>query len=183
MFVGDMCKEKWFIEGIAPRKYTPLINVEIRKATFEDLDKFSKIAPGKRLKRFKDWYRKGYECFIALKDGEIIYYQWLAFSDFYHQGLNMNLKIQEDEVYPIDVYTLPEYRMKNLHLAVDSQLFEYCRDRKRYRLIATASPEQFPLFQIMYKRSGLGHVYPVKSITYIRTLWMKKHKIREFTVS
>lgn len=179
VFAGDMRKEKWFIEGKGPTKHHSFIDVEIRRATKEDLDKFSEIVPKKKLKKFKNWFRNNHICFIALKDGKIIYYQWLAFSNFYNPYINKEFELQKDEVYPIDLFTLPEYRMKNLHLAVDSQVFTYCKDMMRFKLLATASPDKFPMFQIMYKRAGWGNVYPLRSITYMRVLGIKKHKIKK----
>ncbi len=179
VFAGDMHNEKWFVEGREPVKHSPYIDVEIRKAGPDDLEKFSKILPVKRLKMFAEWFKKGHEAFIALKDGEIVYYQLLAFSDFYHRYIEMEFKIKEDEVYPIDVYTLPEYRMKNIHLAVDSLLFAYCKSIKRYKLVATASPDKFTLFQVMYKRGGLCTVHPIRSIVYTKVLGLKYHKVKE----
>jgi len=180
-FSGDMHKEQWYIEGRDPQAHTPLVDVEIRRATRDDLPRFSRILSKKRLRKFEEWFDKGYDAFVALSAGEIVYYQWLAFRDFYHPWIEMEFKIGENEVYPVDVYAVPGYRMKNLHLAVDSMLFRYCRDRNRYRLVATASPDKFRLFQLMYKRGGLGTVHPVRSITYLRIMGFKKHRIRELT--
>ncbi len=179
-FSGDMHKEKWYLEGKDPKEHTPLVDVEIRRATRDDLSRFSRILSKRRLRQFEEWFDKGYVAIIALNDGEIVYYQWLAFSDFYLPWIAMEFKIGENEVFPIDVYAVPGYRMKNLHLAVDSMLFRYCRDMNRYRLVATASPDKFRLFQMMYKRGGLGTVHPVRSITYFRIMGFKKHRIKEF---
>ncbi len=181
MFVGDMTKEKWFKRGNLPPKYDPPIDVEIRRATIDEIDKFKEIVSRRKIKKFRAWFKKGYDPFVALYNGKIIYYQWLAYSDFYDPFAGMTLKPNHDEVVPVDVYTVQEFKFKDIHLSANYRTVVHCKKIGRYKMIALSTPERFPLLKLLYERTKFAHVYPVKRIAYYRLFKViKMHKATDF---
>ena len=180
MFVGDMTESEWYKRGELPPKYKPLIDVEIRQGTVDDLDKFKGVVSRKKIRTFRDWFNKGYDLFVVLHKGRIIYYHWLCFSEFYNSWLGLNVKPEDDETIPVDLYNDPEFRMKKIHLAVEHELVLHCKGKGKYKMKAFCLAENFPLLKLMYKKSKFSDIYPLKKIVYRRFLgFIKSHTFKD----
>ncbi|MBE9531543.1 MAG: hypothetical protein IME98_01920 [Proteobacteria bacterium] len=176
IFCGDMTTEQWFKNGDAPPKYSPTIDAEIRIGSIDDLDKFNGVVSQKKIELFREWFKRGYDLFLAIHNGKVVYYQWLAYSDFYDAWNGIMFSPAPDEVVPVDIYTVPTFKNKNLHLAADSLTIAHCKEIGRYKMIAITSPEKFPLLKIMYKRTKFAGVHPIKRGVYYKYLnCIKRH--------
>ena len=180
MFCGDMTKEEWYQKGGSPPKFEPSLDVEIRLATLDDLDMLRGVVSGKKLKKFIDWFHRGCDLFIAIYENKVIYYQWLAYSDFYDPWSGLTLKPADDEVIPIDIYTLPEFKFNDVHLAANYRTIVHCRNKGKYKMISLCKPEKFPLLKLLYQRTKFAEVTPLKHIAYRRFFgFLKRHTFND----
>lgn len=179
LFGGDMTMETWFEQGGPSDEYNSLVDIEIRLGTVEDLCAFEEFMPKKKIRRFKDWFEKNYLVFVGIHKGRVVYYQWLILSDFYDPFSGLTLRPSCDEIIPMDLYTVPEFRFKNIHKVALREMTLYCKSIGRYKMKAICKAEQFPLFQILYRRMKFAEIYPLQTITYKKYFsFFKRHTIK-----
>ncbi len=184
MFTGDMTSEEWFRHNGEPPKYKPKSDVEIRLGTEDDIERLEESLPARKIKKFRRWFKDGNDLFVGLHNGRIVYYQWLMYRDFYDPFAGMVIKLKEDEVLPVDVYTAPDFRFKDIHLAANYMTITRCKELGRHKMVALSTPEKFPLLKLWYKKTGLGHIRPLKHIVYHRLFkFIKLHSVKNIEES
>ena len=89
----------------------PTIDVTFREATIEDLDKFKGIVSEEKYKLIGERLKsKDYECIIILHKGKIVFYVWMSFIETFSTVALITVKLDENEVYNFDYYTMLQYR-------------------------------------------------------------------------
>ena len=107
----------------------PKIKVTIRTALKEDLDKFKGIVNERKMKLFKERFKKDRICFIALYQEKIAYFGWISFDDEYESIFQIKVRVENQEAYWFDCHTMPEYRQNGLHGAVTARALTYLKDK------------------------------------------------------
>ena len=107
----------------------PKIKVTIRTALKEDLDKFKGIVNERKMKLFKERFKKDRICFIALYQEKIAYFGWISFDDEYESIFQIRVKVNHKEAYWFDCHTIPQYRNNGLHGTITAKALIYLKDK------------------------------------------------------
>jgi len=111
----------------------PQLEVTIRQATLDDIERFRPITTSWQLSQFTDCLRRGDICFITLlSDGRVVNYGWNSHetSEFYPIPLEMG------DIYTSFAYTLPAYRRMGLHEANFAARCQFLREQGYKRTVA-----------------------------------------------
>jgi len=106
----------------------------IREAVEDDLNKLKEIVSEKKGELFKERFKKGRVCFIALDGEKAVFFHWIAMEDEEsafspYEGCHFILKLGRGEAYLYDGFTAPEYRQKGLHTSVKTKMLKYLKDK------------------------------------------------------
>lgn len=107
----------------------PKIKVTIRTAVEDDLDKFKGIVSERKIKLFRERFKKNRMCFIALHQENIAYFGWISFDDEYETIFQIMVRVKDKEAYWFDCHTIPEYRRYGLHSAITTKALIYLKDK------------------------------------------------------
>lgn len=107
----------------------PKIKVTIRTAVEDDLDKFKGIVSKRKIKLFRERFKKNRMCFIALDHKKIAYFGWISFDDEYETIFQIMVRVKDKEAYWFDCHTIPEYRRYGLHSAITAKALIYLKDK------------------------------------------------------
>ncbi len=147
------------------------INVAFRIGGLEDLGLLSELVNEKKLQNMRIWFQDGHRVYMAIDGGKPVYYEWVAFENFYDPFLGLTIPVKEDECLAFDAYTHPDYRFKNILRSVSSKIILDCyHNKKRRKIMSYVTSERWPLFQRFYRITGLGIVRPKANISRIRIL-------------
>jgi len=105
----------------------PKVNVSIRQATIDDMDKFESIVDKDKFFRFQQRFKQGKICFIALDIDKVVAFSWISFLNEYISECQCEVKLKDNEAYVFDSFIDPAYRHKRLHSALIFQKFLYLR--------------------------------------------------------
>lgn len=100
-------------------------NQDVTIKTIEDdsgdlVDEFRKKFPAEEfVKRFKQPDQK---CYIALKDGEIAGYGWIAYNELFIESINYNFRMQDDEFFIYACYVPKDHRGEGIYPAMLRQI-------------------------------------------------------------
>lgn len=64
---------------------------------------------------------------IDKEKGDIAYLRWIQYSSSYSKMMRCRVKINENEAYLIDSFTVPGYRSRGLHKFMMNKAVEHCR--------------------------------------------------------
>jgi len=107
----------------------PKIKVTIRAAVEDDLDKFKGIVNERKIKLFRERFKKDRICFIAFDQEKIAYFGWISFDDEYESIFQIRVKVNHKEAYWFDCHTTPQYRNNGLHGAITAKALIYLKDK------------------------------------------------------
>lgn len=126
----------WRSEIIAERsleepiqEIEPRIEVTIRIATEDDLDKFKGIVNERKFELFEERFKKGRVCFVALFQGKIVYFGWISFENEYESNCQIKVELNGKGAYWFDCYTAPKYRQNKLHTALTTKALIYLKNK------------------------------------------------------
>lgn len=107
----------------------PKIKVTIRTAVEDDLDKLKGIVNERKMKLFRERFKKNRICFIALHQENIAYFGWISFDDEYESIFQIRVKVKDKEAYWFDCHTILGYRDNGLHSAITTKALIYLKDK------------------------------------------------------
>jgi len=107
----------------------PRLGVKIRTGTQDDVPRLTQLLPGWSARIFCDRHRllQGDIFFIAQIDNQMVHQTWISFKNYYVSLLNKKIVLREGEAYAYGAYTAPEFRSKNISIAVKSKLLMYLK--------------------------------------------------------
>jgi len=136
-----------------------------------DLDDLSPLADAGKLRRMRQWLEDGHRVYIGSHGNKVVYYEWVAFRDFYDPFLRLTIPVGDEECFAFDAFTHPDYRLQNLLRAASSAIARDCyHEMGKRKILAYVNAERWPLFQKLYRVTGLGTVRPELLISRIRIL-------------
>jgi ribosomal protein S18 acetylase RimI-like enzyme len=106
---------------------TPKLPVTLRRATEADLVRFEGLVPAWELRYFRRRLARGRYCFLALDGERLAAYCW-ATTQVEFDVDNLEMQLQEGDVYLDDAYTVPAYRRQGIQTAVHMYRLAYMRD-------------------------------------------------------
>jgi hypothetical protein len=113
----------------------PGTKIELREIKLEDLDSFRGIVSEARIDIFRERIHKGTVGFMAVtSEGAIAGYGWLAQGNEYLPALGMHYRLQEDEGFSMDDFTVPEYRGNRVHALLLHERSKYLKSRGSRRM-------------------------------------------------
>lgn len=173
----------WRSEIIAERllkeqiqEIEPRIQVTIRKAAENDLNKFKGIVNERKLEFFRERFRKGRVCFVAVFQEKIVYFGWISFEDEYEDNCQIKVKLNEKEAYWFDCYTVPAYRQNRLHTALTAKVLIYLKN-KGYKKVLMLVWNNNVFSRRAFRKVGFKGK---KIVTLIKLFGLKFHIWREF---
>lgn len=95
------------------------IKVDVRLAQSDDILRLVK------LKRFGKGLRRDHLCFIAEKNGGIVFHSLVCFNDLYLNVLERKMRIGHDSAHIYSYYTVPEYRCMGIATAGTARALDY----------------------------------------------------------
>jgi ribosomal protein S18 acetylase RimI-like enzyme len=112
----------------------PQLEVTIRQATLDDIEKLRPIIVSWQLRQFVQRMRRGHICFITLlPDGRIANYRWLSPElsslESYH------IPLEPGDIYLSFAYSLPAYRRMGLSGANFATCCRFLREQGYRRLL------------------------------------------------
>lgn len=111
----------------------PQLEVTIRQATLDDIERFRPITVSWQLRQFTQWLRRGNICFIALlPDGRIVNYGWSS-DEAWEEPCPIEL--EPGDVCSSFAYTLPAYRRMGLHEANFAARCRFLREQGYKRVL------------------------------------------------
>jgi len=102
-------------------KIQPLLPVTIRRMTPDDISAMSYIIDEDEATLFRERLEEGKTGFVALDGERIIHYSWLTFKEEFESWLGITIHCGTGMGYSFNLYTLPEYKGKNIAPAVLSE--------------------------------------------------------------
>jgi L-amino acid N-acyltransferase YncA len=116
-----------------PSSSQPQLEVTIRQATLDDIERFRPIAASWQLWQFTRRLRRGHICFITLlPDGRLVNYGWSS-----HEIWEpCPISLEPGDVYSSPAYTLPAYRRMGLHEANFAARCRFHREQGYKRIVA-----------------------------------------------
>jgi len=154
----------------------PKIKVIIRAAVEEDIDKFKEIVNERKIKLFRERFKKNKICFIALDQEKIAYFGWISFDDEFESIFQIRVKVADKEAYWFDCHTIPEYRHNGLHSAITIKALIYLKDKGCKKVLTHVMKNN------IYSRKAFRKVgfKEKKIITLIKIFNFKHYIYRDF---
>jgi GNAT superfamily N-acetyltransferase len=157
------------------------VDVVILEATLQDLAQLTRLVQWRRYGaesqieplssaitgEVLDRFERGWKCFVAKKDGQILHYNWIAFqwAKTVPSGGRF-IDLRDDEVYTADSYTVQAWRGKGLHGAVLYLILYYLREsgfRTAYTLTGMENRSSWIGHQRLgYSRRGSALIFVPK---------------------
>lgn len=154
------------------------IDMSFRVGEEKDLDLLSDLAGARKVELMRLWLKDGHRVYIASDGDRVVYYEWVAFHDFYDSYLGITVRVKEDECFAFDALTHPDYKLKNILRAASSKIALDCHyNMGRQKIMAYVNAERWPLFVKLYRISGLGTVRAEAVITRRRILGVWRSRI------
>lgn len=98
--------------------------VDVRLAQGGDIPKlarFKTFSAGEAEERLE----AGHLCFVAEKNGNIVFYLWVCFNNLYLNELEMEMRIEPDSAHFYSNYTIPEYRGMGIATIAMARALDY----------------------------------------------------------
>ncbi|MEX0721661.1 MAG: GNAT family N-acetyltransferase [Balneolaceae bacterium] len=68
-------------------------------------------------------------CYVAISDGEIVAYAWVAEKEFFIEGINYIYPLKKDEIFLYSCFVTRSHRGKGIHSAmINERLNDYIKD-------------------------------------------------------
>jgi GNAT superfamily N-acetyltransferase len=96
----------------------------------------------------RERWRQGHHCFVARAHGEVVAYDWIAFSPVQEQ--EFRIELDSAHAFCLDAYTAPHHRGKGLHYALLGTLLEFAA--------RSGKTEVFTAVSLYNARSWSSHV-------------------------
>ena len=121
------------------KEFVPKIEVRIEQATEDNLDKLKGIITKNDYNIFKERFRKGRICFVALDGEKIVAYSWINLDAGYVSDYK-----KEEVAYSFDTYVSDEYRNSGIAVYLQTKIWIYLRDRGYKKVIASVAKNNLP---------------------------------------
>lgn len=157
------------------KEIEPKIKVTIRMAVEDDLDKFKGLVNERKMKLFRERFKKDRICFIALYQEKIAYFGWISFDDEYESIFQIRVKVNDKEAYWFDCHTMPQYRHNGLHSAITVKALIYLKDKGCKKILSHVMKDN------IYSRKAFRKVgfKEKKTITLIKIFNFKHYIYRD----
>jgi hypothetical protein len=173
-------KPEWFA-GSGSEGLSADVPVTFRTGEERDLEAISELAGGRDLDEMRRWLGEGHAVYVVYDREKLVYYEWVAFHDFFDPYLKMTIPVKADECFAFDAFTHPDYKLKNILRAASSKIVLDCyRRHGKQKIRACVDSGKWPLYQKLYRITGLGEVRLVGEITRTRNFGIWKCHFREF---
>jgi len=106
-------------------------------------------------------WRNGHHCFVAKFDGEVVGYDWIAFSDTQEQEYRVEL--QPGHAFCLDAFMVPRHRGKGVHHELLCAMLKFAADEGKTKAFTAVS--------LFNRNSWKSHV---------RMGWQRVHTIAYF---
>jgi GNAT superfamily N-acetyltransferase len=155
----------------------PRINVNIRMATINDLDKLKRLVDQDKYVRFQERFEHGKVCFVVLVEDIIVAFSWISFHNEYLSENQIEVQLKDKEAYFFDTYVDPAYRNKGLQAAMIPPRIEFLRSQGYEKIIGLVDDDN-----IYSLRALTSAGYKPKTVSrLIKIFGLKFHRWREYT--
>ena len=106
-----------------------LVPITISRAVPEDVEEIAGLDPeddSDCVPVYRDRLHRGDQCFIARIDGRIVACNWIRLKAAWSFT---EIRVADDEIYMTDGYTIPEYRGKRIHPAMNAAMLRYAKEQ------------------------------------------------------
>jgi hypothetical protein len=171
-------KSDWFA-GDASEGLPSDLPVSFRPGNEEDLEAISRLAGGRDVDEMRRWLEQGHKVYVVSDDDNLVYFEWVALHDFFDPYLRITIPVKNDECFAFDAFTHPAYKLKNILRAASSKIALDCHHRYgKQKIMACVDSAKWPLYQKLYRITGLGEVHRVAEIERARNFGVWKCKFR-----
>jgi RimJ/RimL family protein N-acetyltransferase len=155
----------------------PKIKVNIRLATFNDLDKLKKLVDQDKYVRFQERLKHGNVCFIVLVEDIIVAFSWISFHNEYLSENQIEVQLKDKEAYFFDTFVDPAYRNKGLQAAMIPPRIDFLRNQGYEKIIGLV--DDYNTYSL---RALISAGYKPKKISrLIKIFGLKFHNWQEYT--
>jgi len=159
----------FYNEVIEMPPFPPDVDAEYRNLTDDEVDKvvalnFVELSR----ERIQEFFRRNSECMGAFAGEQLVGMIWAHHNMYDWPFFKFTLDLKEDEGYIGNDYVIPEYRGKNLHLALLSRAMRVAYFRNATRGYGSAHVDNIASIKGIKKFGG-------KPLLFIRTI--KLHKL------
>jgi GNAT superfamily N-acetyltransferase len=134
------------------------IDATVRRLELDDLHAYLAFDPRARESVFRSRLAEGQRCYATCVDGGIVSCVWVAIGRAAFPGIEAVWKLGPADVYSHDLYTLPEFRGRNLATVQAARKLAQLRDEGFRRAVCFVWPENKrghgPTTKSGYRRSG-----------------------------
>ncbi|MFQ6087721.1 MAG: GNAT family N-acetyltransferase [Candidatus Methanofastidiosia archaeon] len=165
------------VDQSLPSNSQPQLEVTIRQATLDDIERFRPITSPWQLWHFSYRLHRDHICFITLlPDGEIVNYRWVS------PELILGtypIPLEPGDTYSGPAYTLPAYRRLGLNEANFAECCRFLREHSYKRILAIVETDNVASLEFCQK-VGYQEIGQVTFFTFfgwtIRRYTPKQHQ-------
>jgi ribosomal protein S18 acetylase RimI-like enzyme len=151
---------------------TARIQLEIRKASIDDLQGLSNFVSPLRMRRLERKMREGEICFIGIHDGSVIAMIWTAFPGTPTSN-ELPFHLNPGEAYYWGAYCLPEFRSQGVIQSVGSILGSYLRERGFQFVYLLTLRHNKQMLAIFKKNKDYKKIRRLISIRILKWRWQR----------
>lgn len=131
----------------------PKIPVKISELTQNNVNDYICFRPDENLSEIQHYLNIGHRCFVAYYEKHIVSASWVASGEVWIDYLFFNITIAPNDIYLYNLYTLPDYRSKNIASAIVTKIIKTLINTNYQYMILNVLPESKGVIQ-MYKKIG-----------------------------
>lgn len=124
--------------------------VDVRLAQIGDIPKlarFKTFSVGEAEERLE----AGHLCFVAEKNGNIVFYLWVCFNNLYLDELETEMRIEPNSAYFYSNYTIPECRRMGVATAAMTKAVDYLFQNGIKKIYGLIYPDNIPSQRVVKK--------------------------------
>jgi len=153
----------------------------LRTDNIEDLNSIITARGESFLHRYEKWITRGYLCFCAVLENQVIGVLWLNNTDVGEVlfGYKERIKDSNSEAWVIDGYVLDKYRQMGAYKLIWNKVLYMAKDKGIRYIYAAIQNSNHRSFKVHYKLGMNSNVY--KILYYFRIAWFNVYITRRFT--
>jgi hypothetical protein len=141
-------------DGYAVLSHSHTLVTKVSLLHKEDLEAYERFRPDTGLSELHRRLRDGQQCFIAWRTERIVSAIWATRSYAWIPYLNLGIKLESDDAYIHDSYTVPDLRGRELDAIRSMLMRRTLREQGVKRIIGAILPENRAVQKLLEKR---GH--------------------------
>ena len=147
------------------------VEVDVRLAQSDDI---SRLVRFKALERgaVEERFEAGHLCFVAEKNGDIVFYLWVCLDDLFLDKLERKLRIGFDSAHFYSDYTIQEYRGMGIATVAMAGALDYLFRNGVKRVYGLISPNNIPSQRVVEKNG----FRKMGEITLVKLFNLKRYK-------